>query len=313
MQIYLAPLQGLTDRIFREAYTKHIGVFDKTFSPFIRIQHNEFYRPAQCNDILPTYNCVQKPIPQFLGNDAESFKLFEELCLKHGYNEVNINMGCPYPMVTGKSMGAGILSHPEKIKSLLEGIYQNTNLTISVKCRLGMENRDEFNKTAPVFNDFPIHEIIIHPRIGQQQYKGEIDHLAFAEFANKLKHPICYNGNIQKIEDLSNILKIYPQLDRIMIGRGILQQPFLLHDIRNEKISHHEKIAKLKNFHQYLIELCKEKYSGDQHFLKRMEELWSYHAFAFENGHKIYKQVKKSRTLSQYEEIVYSAINKLIE
>ncbi len=311
MQIYLAPLQGLTDWIFREAFTANIGKFDKTFSPFIRVQQGEFYRPSQCNDILPEHNRFQQPVPQFLGNDFESFLRFEELCLKNEYNEVNINMGCPYPMVTGKKMGAGLLPYPDKISELFEKIFAGTQLEISVKCRLGMENSNEFKQLIPVFNNLPFTEIIIHPRIGKQQYKGEVDHNTFAQYTSELKHSICYNGDILTVEDIEAVQKLYPGLDKIMIGRGILQNPFLIFDIRQQTITTSEKIKMLKDFHFSLIELSKQKYSGDLHFIKRFEELWSYHSLGFQNGHKIFKQIKKCKNLAQYEAVIYKAINEM--
>jgi tRNA-dihydrouridine synthase len=309
MQLYLAPLQGLTDWIFRESFTQHIGAFDKTFTPFVRVQNGEFYRPSQCNDLLPIHNTFQKPIPQFLGNNADSFKRFEDLCIEHEYSEVNINMGCPYPMVTGKRMGAGLLAHPDEIKQLLEGVFSVTKLKISIKCRLGMENTNEFEQIIPIFNAFPLEEVIIHPRIGKQQYKGEANTEAFAEYANRLNHPVCYNGDILTLADVKRIQTLTPQVDRFMIGRGILQNPFLLAEIRKQELTQKEKVKMLRNFHLSIIEYCKQKYSGDLHLLKRLEELWEYHAEGFENGHKIYKLVKKSKTLVQYEAAVFKAIN----
>jgi tRNA-dihydrouridine synthase len=311
MQLYLAPLQGLTDWIFRESYSQHIGQFDKTFTPFVRVQSGDFYRPSQCNDLLSEHNTFQKPVPQFLGKDAESFNRFEMLCLENNYTEANINMGCPFPMITGKRMGAGMLTYPAEVEQLLKGIFANTKLKISIKCRLGQENATEFQTLVPVFNTFPLEEIIIHPRIGKQQYKGEIDMDSFATYAPQLKQPVCYNGDILTADDLKRIQKIVPQVDRFMIGRGILQNPFLLAEIRKEKLNITQKASMLRNFHVAIIEHCKQKYSGDQHMLKRLEELWEYHYMAFEDGRKIFKQIKKCKKLVQYEAVVFKAINEM--
>ena len=308
MKLYLAPLQGLTDRIFRTAYTQHIGGFDKSFSPFIRMQGGEFYRPSQCNDILPIHNSNQQPIPQFLGNDVESFKVFEAMCLEHSYSEVNINMGCPFPNIMGKRMGAGILKQPEIIEQLLEGVFAHTQLKISVKCRLGMVDVTEFEKLIPIFNNFPLLELIIHPRIGKQQYKGEANREAFSNYAAQIKHPICYNGDILTIEDFNSIKTIAPQVQSVMIGRGVLQNPFLLGELKGEILSLEEKKNRLYKFHTEMIALCKIKYSGDLGMLKRFEELWSYHYMTFENGRKIYKAVKKSNSMEKYETAVFGAI-----
>ncbi len=311
MKIYLAPLHGLTDWMFREAFSKHIGLFDKTFTPFVRVQNGEFYRPNQCNDLLPEHNCFQKPVPQFLGNDAASFFRFEELCLRYGYTEVNINMGCPYPMVTGRRMGAGLLPYPNEIAGLLNEIFSSARTKISIKCRLGMENASEFEALIPLFNEFPLEEIIIHPRVGKQQYKGNVDFEAFLNYASALKAPVCYNGDVNSYEDAARVLQKVPEVKALMLGRGVLANPFLLSEVRNELLTAEDKATKLKNFHAELIACCQQKYSGDHHFLKHLEELWSYHAAAFENSHKLLKQIKKCKSLAQYEAIVFHAIEAL--
>jgi len=312
MEVYLAPMQGLTDWIFRESFYQHIGQFDKTFAPFIRVQNGDFYHPSQCHDILPVHNTFQKPIPQFLGNDAASFQLFEDLCMKHEYTEVNINLGCPFVKVVSKGMGAGMLPHPEKVADLLEKIFAVTKLSVSVKCRLGQDKIEEFEALIPVFNEYPILEMIIHPRIAKQMYKGEVHYDAFSRYASMLKHPVCYNGDILKMADIDKIKILSPQVDRIMIGRGILQNPFLLAQIRNQELSRDEKVSMLRAFHLSLIELCKQKYSGDLNLVRRFEEMWTYHAEGFEDGRKILKQVKKCNTLVKYEAVLFKAINELV-
>lgn len=309
MQIYLAPLQGLTDRIFRESFSLHIAHVDRAFAPFIRVQNQAFYRPSQCNDILEKYNQHQKPIPQFLGNNAESFRVFADLCEENNYEEVNINMGCPYPMVTGKKMGAGILAQPKMVDVLLADIFRDTKLKVSVKTRLGLESSREFDALIPIFNAYPLEELIIHPRLGKQQYKGETDREEFVKQAAQIKHSICYNGDIKSKAELDSLVEQVPTLDKAMIGRGLLENPFLLHELRNETLDREQKQTMLRGFHQHMMQLCKEKYSGDTHFLKSMQELWSYHAMAFEDSHKVFKRVKKSKTFAQYEEAVFMAIN----
>jgi tRNA-dihydrouridine synthase len=309
MKIYLAPLQGLTDWMFRESFSKYIGLFDKTFTPFVRVQNEEFYRPNQCNDLLPEHNRFQKPVPQFLGNDAASFFLFEELCLQHGYDEVNINMGCPYPMVTGRRMGAGLLPYPDEIARLLNDIFSRTRTKISIKCRLGMEKPSEFKALISVFNEFPLEEIIIHPRVGKQQYKGTVDFDAFLNYVSALKAPVCYNGDVNSYEDAARVLQKAPAIQALMLGRGVLQHPFLLSELRNESLTVDEKTTRLKGFHAELITCCQQKYSGDHHFLKHLEELWSYQSAGFENSHKLFKLIKKCKSLGQYEKVIFSAID----
>jgi tRNA-dihydrouridine synthase len=304
MEIYLAPLQGLTDWIFRESYHKHIGSFDKCFSPFVRVQNSDFVRHSQCRDILPDHNLLQKPVPQFLGNDAASFGVFEELCLKHGYGEVNINMGCPFPKVANRSLGAGLLGEPENVEKLLHDIFNQTKLRISVKCRLGYEESSEFEQLIPIFNQFPLTQLILHARTGRQQYKGDVDMEAFARYAPLLNMPVCYNGDICSADDVARLLSVAPFVQRIMVGRGILQNPFLLSILRGESLSESEMSTRLKAFHHSVLDLCAEKYSGDLSILKRVTEMWEYQAAGVENGRKIYKKVKKCRSVEGYKVVI---------
>jgi tRNA-dihydrouridine synthase B len=143
-------------------------------------------------------------------------------------------------------------------------------------------------------------------------YKGEVNMEAFGRYAPMLKHPICYNGDIVTIADLENVQAIMPGIDRVMIGRGILQNPFLLAEIKNLQVSTVEKVSMLKAFHLSLIERCKEKYSGDLNILRRLEEMWAYHADGFVNGRKVFKQVKKCNTLAKYEVVLFKAIKELV-
>ncbi len=312
MQLYLAPLQGITDWIFREAFFTHIAQFDKTFSPFIRIEQGEFLRKSQCNDILPQHNTFQKPIPQFLGNDSKSFKVFEELCKLHGYSEVNINIGCPFSKVSKHKLGSGLLPYANDIKQLFDDIFSTSTLTISVKCRLGQEHASEFDALIPIFNSYPLHEIIIHARTGYMQYKGDVLLDEYSQAASQLKHPVCYNGDILNIHDIKKLQLISPHTQACMIGRGIIKHPFLLHEIRGILVSKSEQIDALRAFHTAILEYCSQKYSGDFSVLKRLEEMWTLHHEAYDDGKKILKQVKKCRNIAQYKNILFSNLESIL-
>ena len=309
MQIYLAPLQGLTDWIFRESFYECIVPFDKSFSPFIRIEKGEFIRKSQCNDILPEHNQFQSPIPQFLGNDFESFKKFEELCLQYNYKEANINVGCPFPKVANHHLGSGLLSYPTEIDTLFEQIFSNTKLSLSVKCRLGQEEPSEFEEIIPILNKYPLQEVIIHARTGVQKYKGNVLIDAFEKYAKLLSHSVCYNGDICTIEDIEKIKKILPQLEKVMIGRGIFKNPFLLHEIKQLPLSSSEKMDKLLKFHFAIIERCSQKYSGNFSVLKRFEEMWEHHACMYDNPHKTHKLIKKCSNLARYKKTITEIIS----
>lgn len=312
MNVYLAPMQGITDWIFREAYSKHIGTFHKTFSPYIRIENGSYNRVNQKKDILLQHNEYQTPIPQFLGNDAASFFLFEEECAKLGYTECNINLGCPFVKVAKHRLGAGLLSEPATIESLLREIFTHTKLRISIKCRLGLEHEQEFEQLLPIFNNYPIQEIIIHARTGIMLYAGEPLTDAYLHYAEKIVHPVCYNGNISSKEQVDFIRNNSANTHAIMVGRGIVENPFLLHELNNTEITNEEKAELLVQFHNEIVELCSEKYSGDNSILKRLLEMWQHHHTIYQDGRKILKAIKKCRTLHNYSQIITHASQQLI-
>lgn len=292
MKIYLAPLQGITDWIFREAYAEYFDGIDKYFSPFIRIESGTYYRPNQKKDILPENNVNQKPIPQFLGNDFESFRVFEDYCLEQGYKEVNLNFGCPYPMVTSKKFGAGILEHPEIIEDLLDKIFASTKLRISVKSRLGLTNPENLLSIVHMLNKYPLEELIVHPRTANQMYSGPINTEAFSKVEKMMKIPIGYNGDIKTMEHIGKIEKMFPNVHSIMIGRGLVENPQMLIDKPNRDM--------FRQFCVKMVNLCERKYSGDAAILKRLLEMWMYHHTNFPAELKLLKKVKKCKKLNDY-------------
>lgn len=297
--IYLAPLQGFTDYTFRSAFTSVFGGPDKAFSPFI-VSHKPDQRSFR--DVLPERNSEINLIPQVLGNNAkEVLVIFSEL-EKMGYTEVNLNMGCPYPMVTKKGMGAGILPHPDKIEQLLEILFSETRLKISVKMRLGLTDKNEWKALFPILNTYPLSEVIIHGRTAKQMYKGDIDVEAFKEFSNQLKHPVCYNGNIFTLDDFQALTQRFPDINRWMLGRGILANPLLMQDIRTGVKAGGDKTRKaLENLHDKLLEINAARLSGSSHILSKMKPYWEYFALSLAGHEKGMKKIKKSITLEAYQ------------
>ncbi len=207
--IYLAPLQGITDYSFRQAFCTLFEAPDLAFSPFIET-HKPDHRAYR--DVLPERNKGIRLVPQVLGNNADEMKQVIAHLNELGYSEINWNLGCPYPMVTKKQMGAGLLPYPEQIDAVLSELYKDTSLKLSVKMRLGLNSPDEWKALVPVFNRYPLTEVIIHGRTASQMYNGEVNETAFLDMISQLVHPACYNGNINSLDDfqsLSNVCRLY--------------------------------------------------------------------------------------------------------
>lgn len=300
IKIYQAPLQGLTDWIFREAYSQVFEGIDQYYSPYIKVKNSQIERKNRFDDILPTKCLNHKPIPQFLGNCPDSFLFLCDKLSELGYDEININFGCPYPMVTKRGFGAGILETPEKADAFLNTIFKKSSFKISIKTRLGNNSADEFDRFVPILNSYPITETIIHPRIAKQLYKGTTNKEKFKIYAEQLNCKVGYNGDINMVKDIDDLSYSFHLINSISLGRGIIAKPYLPALLQGKELDKNELLKKLNSFHEKIIHLCKERYATNGQIIKRMTEFWEYFSQQFNNEKKVFKGVKKSRTLEQY-------------
>lgn len=304
---YLAPIQGFTDYVYRKTYSKVFQGIDKFFIPYISVKNSEILKKYE-KEVLPKNNIQACVIPQVLAKNQNELLFLSRILNDFGYKEINLNLGCPYPMVTNQEKGAGLLPHPEKIKTMLTDFFEKSNLKLSVKLRAGLNSNKEIETIIPVLNDFPLTEVIFHPRIAKQLYKGEIIDSAF-EFAFKnLKHTLVYNGDIFSLHDFNNRRKQFPETKNWMLGRGVLMNPFLPAEIKNISISPDEKIKKLIEFHQLIFEEYSEIMDNEGNVLNKMKQFWSYFSYSFPNHKKVFKGIKKSRNIAAYNQEIQKAI-----
>ncbi|MDP4208477.1 MAG: tRNA-dihydrouridine synthase family protein [Bacteroidota bacterium] len=297
-KIYIAPLQGFTDYAFRAAFRGLFGTPDAAFSPFI-----ETHKPdsRMYRDVLPEKNQGYRLIPQLLGNEADEMLPVVAELQQMGYDEINLNLGCPYPMVTRKTMGAGLLPHPDRIDRILDGLLNNATCRISVKMRLGFAGNDEWKALLPVLNRYPLSEVIVHGRTASQMYKGDVDVASFAAMAGQLAHPVCFNGNIFSLADFESLADQLPFVSRWMIGRGLIANPLLMQEIRTGQKASDEEIRKaLDQLHDQLLYQNSQRLNGNSHVLNKMKPYWEYFAMWLAGKEKGLKKIKKSTTPEAY-------------
>ena len=233
--LILAPMQGLTELLFRRAFERAFpGAFDYAVSPFISLTHGNL-RDAEkkIDDVLPERNRGSMPVvPQILGREVGEFVDLANRLYDLGYEEVNWNIGCPMRRVAGKHRGSGILPYPEEVRAVLEGVVPAMRPRLSVKMRLGYRSANEIDSIVPILNDYPLANVTIHPRIGKQMYSGTPDLTRFAEVLPTLKHKVIYNGDICSLYDYERIRRMFPTVKDVMIGRGVLYNPLLPIEIR---------------------------------------------------------------------------------
>ena len=308
--IYLAPLQGFTDYVHRESYAKVFGTIDAYFIPYILAKNNAIPN-KYTREILPENNTQSRVVPQILAKDAAEFELLENVLADYGYSEFNLNLGCPYPMVTNRGKGSGLLPFPDNIYKILDHFYSHSKGTLSVKLRTGLKSADELNKVVEVLNQFPLTEVILHARVASQLYSGEIDENAFLYATQNLKHKLAYNGDIFSEQDFLDKQRKFPGIDTWMLGRGILMNPLLPHEIKGIELSEKERADLLFTFQQTMLKRYLEIMDNEGNALNKMRQFWSYFAYCFPNPKKAFKHIKKLKALNKYNPTVKSIFNEL--
>ena len=301
MRLYLAPLEGITGWIYRSAVYECFGGFDKYFVPFIRPNQMGHFSAREKKDILPAHNAGMRTVPQILTNQAEDFLRTAVKLKEYGYEEVNLNLGCPSKTVVTKRRGAGFLAEPERLEAFLDEIFGKCPIRISVKTRLGMEEPGEFTRLLKLYNKYPMEELIIHPRVQKDFYKNTPRLEMFETALEESRNPLCYNGDINSVSDADRLQERFPQTDAIMMGRGVLADLSLARQIKGGRRADKEE---LRRFHDLLYSGYCEEMSGDRTILYKMKELWFYLADIFADSKKYAKKIKKAEKCAVYEKIV---------
>ena len=236
----LAPFQGITDAVYRNLFKEYFSGIDKFYTPFFTGIHKDNSRSLRGEEIDINFNDVNTLTPQILGNDADEIIRFANQCQMMGYKEINLNMGCPFPRVANKTRGCGLMAEPQKVREILDKVFNNIEIKFSLKCRLGYFKDTEIDELIDSFNAYPFSEIIIHPRIGKQLYTGNADVDRFAEIAPLIKRPLVYNGDIFSVDDFKRISEKLPSVSMFMLGRGLLTNPFLADEIKGKTFDDEE-------------------------------------------------------------------------
>lgn len=306
MNIYFAPLEGITGYIQRQTFAKYFGSVEKYFIPFIQPKQHGHFTNREKQDMAPEHNEGLTSIPQLLTNSVHDFLLTAEKLQELGYTEINLNLGCPSRTVVSKGRGSGQLADLAVLERFLAEIFENVKLEVSIKTRIGVQDPNEFETLLPVFQKFPLKELIIHPRVQKEMYKGT-PHKEIFESAMAVKEfPVCYNGDIFSKADYEQLLQQFPTLDRIMIGRGLLQNPALAREIQGGAPLMKDEV---RAYHDELYARYQEVMFGEKNLLFKMKEFWVYQMESFNDTVKATKKIRKSQRIYQYEE----AINELFE
>ena len=303
MNFYFAPMEGVSGYIYRNAYQKYFHNIDRYFTPFIAPKKNHAMSSKEKNDVLPEHNIGMHVIPQILTNQAEYFLHTASVLSEMGYTEVNLNLGCPSSTVVSKKKGAGFLSEPDRLEHFLDDVtkgLERLNMKLSIKTRLGMRDVDEFADLLDLYNEFPLSELIIHPRLQTDLYNNTPNWEAFRQAVQTSTHRLCYNGDLFTLEAYQTFIEAFPETDTVMFGRGILRNPCLLNQIQQgAEVDYHL----IRMFHDDLLDGYTEAFSGDKPVLFKMKELWSHMLSLFPQGETFAKKIRKVERINEYKVI----------
>ena len=310
MKIYFAPMEGITGYVFRNAYAACYGGIDAYYTPFIS---NPSLNQIELHDVQPEHNKGIRLIPQVLTNRVDYFVIIAKKLKYFGYDEVNLNLGCPSGTVVAKNRGSGLLREPKALDKLLYEIFEASPLPVSVKCRIGISSEVEWEDILEVLLKYPMAELIIHPRLQKDFYKGDVHREAFSFAYRKIKESgsdrslrLCYNGDIQTPEDYRALIRDYPEIDSVMLGRGLLWNPELAEQITGsrEETSSSPDIPRLRRFLDLLYENYKAEMSREGPALMKLKELWSYLALYIKKTPQEMRPLWKTKTLAEYRDVV---------
>ena len=310
MKIYFAPLEGITNHIFRNAYNEIYGHIDKYFAPFISPSEKCPITPRERKDVTPENNKGINLFPQLLTCRSDHFIEGAKELQAMGYKEINLNLGCPSGTVCAKGKGAGFLPETLALQTFLDDIYsyaESDDMKISIKTRLGYYNPDEFYDLLEIFNAFPVSELIVHPRIKSDFYKGEPRKEYYAYALEHSKCPLVYNGNIFSVKDHDGFSSTFGvSLDPVMLGRGLISDPSLADKLKG--FATETDFAKFRRLHDTLYHEYQKIMSPDINVLYKMRELWGYWQTLFDGKDRDIKRLMKAKKYAEYEDVVYRGL-----
>ena len=295
MRYYFAPMEGLTDSIYRRLHHRYFSGVDRYYMPFLSPTIHRSLTHREDRELPMAQSESFVAVPQILTKVPEDFLWAAQVCRDRGYEEVNLNVGCPSGTVVSKGKGSGMLRNPGELDRFLETIFAGSPLPVSVKTRLGLESPEEFPAILEVFNRYPIRELTIHPRVRKQFYNGSVDMDLFRYTVQNSRNPLCYNGDLTSMEQIQTFAAEFPGIEAVMVGRGLVADPGMLCGGTDVK--------SLEEFMNALLAEYTVAFGGSRNAMFRLKENWGFLHTRFEGIDKLWKRLRKTTDLNEYRQI----------
>ena len=296
--VLAGPLQGVTDNVWRMAQHSVFGGVDAYYAPFMRVEHGEVRR-KDLRDVEPDRNAGITLIPQILACQSDHALMMVDKLQQMGYQRIDINLGCPFPPIALHRKGSGMLAYPDLAEALFQALATVDGVEYSVKMRIGWDRNDQWRDILPLLDIIKPVNIAVHPRIGKQQYKGELDTEQFEAILAASPWPVVYNGGLRTVEDIENTVARYPGLAAVMVGSGLAANPGLFAPGATPD--------DYRRFHDLLVDGYTDQLNGGEaQLVRHLQDIWQ--TFLPGTGHKLFKAIRKSRTLDQYNNAAAAAL-----
>lgn len=294
MKIYFAPMEGLTDSVYRRLHHRYFSGVDRYFTPFFSPTVHRSLTPREERELPLAEEADFTVVPQLLTKSAQDFLFMARVCRDRGYRQVNLNLGCPSGTVVAKGKGSGMLAKPEELDRFLEQIFSDAPLPVSVKTRLGLREEEEWGPLLEIFNRYPLAELIVHPRLRRDFYEGPVRMDCFRQALEESRAPVCYNGNLCTLSQIQSFP--HPQVSALMLGRGLIGDPGMLTPGSGKK---------LEVFYDELLEEYLSAFGGSRNAMFRLKEHWRYLLCRFQGSEKLAKALRKTTDLREYRSLTH--------
>lgn len=292
-----APLEGVTGYLFRSIHHRRFPGVERYYAPFLTPRSQKSLKKRERSDVHPDHNRGIRLIPQILTDDAHRFLSAAQALWELGYGEVNLNLGCPSGTVVAKGRGSGFLARQPELERFLDRVFQSCPAAVSIKTRVGMDYEEEWSELLPIFNRYPLSELIVHPRLRRDYYKGPVRLALFAQAVAESRNPLVYNGDLFTVSDIAAFSQQFPEQKQIMLGRGLVTNPALVRQVQGGAALEKEE---LRDFHDELLAAYGDYLSGERPLLFKMKEMWTFWLTLFPEAGKSAKLLRKCRSLSDY-------------
>ena len=302
MRYYFAPMEGLTDQVYRQLHRQYFPGLDRYYTPFFSPTVHRALTPREARELPPADPTGPEVVPQILTKAPEDFVWMSSQCAQLGYREINLNLGCPSGTVTAKGKGSGMLRDPAALDRFLEEIFAGSALPISIKTRIGFSQPEEFSEILDILGKYPICELTVHPRVREDFYKKPLHPEAFRMAWERKIAPLCYNGDVESPAEAEAIGRQYPGLSAVMVGRGLVKDPGMF-------TPGGTTAQALEGFMDALFDQYHQMFGSARNTMFRMKEHWGMLVTRFEGSEKLAKQLRKTTDLAHFRDITHQLLH----